>query len=90
MKIKSKPVNKDLVLGAFAQSIEKYYNGWSNLMARSFVSGLFTALGATVGLALVVTLGGVILDQLGVLPGVGQFFVKISDLLDKSLPTLKK
>jgi len=89
MKIKPKLVNKDLALGAFAQAIEKYYNGWSNLMARSFVSGLFTALGATVGLALVVTLGGVILDRLGVLPVVGGFFSRINEVISQALPGSK-
>ncbi len=58
-------------------------------MARSFVSGLFTALGATVGLALILGLAGLVLDHLGVLPVVGGFFSRISQLMDNALPTLK-
>ena len=55
-------------------------------MARSFVSGLFTALGATVGLALVVGLAGLILEWLGVLPVVGGFFGRINEVLNHALP----
>jgi len=74
------------VLGDFARALEKYYNSWSNLIARSFVSGLFTALGATIGLALVLGLTGVILERLGVLPVVGSFFARINDVLGHALP----
>ncbi|MFA5270270.1 MAG: DUF5665 domain-containing protein [Patescibacteria group bacterium] len=84
--MKAKPRSKDQVLGAFAQSLEKYYNGWSNLMARSFVAGLFTALGATVGLALVLTLAGLILEWLGVLPVVGGFFSRLNEVISHALP----
>lgn len=84
--MKIKPKSKDQVLGAFAQSIEKYYNGWSNLIARSFMAGLFTALGATVGLALVLTLAGFILDWLGVLPVVGGFFARVNEVVSHALP----
>jgi hypothetical protein len=84
--MKRPPKSKDLVLGAFAQSIEKYYNSWSNLMARSFVAGLFTALGATVGLALVLALTGFILDWLGVLPVVGGFFSRLNEVVSQALP----
>lgn len=87
--MKTKQVNSAQALGAFAQAIEKYYNSWGNLIARSFVSGLFTALGATVGLALVLALTGITLDKLGVLPVVGGFFDRISEVLDRSLVTTK-
>ncbi|OGB74979.1 hypothetical protein A2810_02780 [candidate division Kazan bacterium RIFCSPHIGHO2_01_FULL_49_10] len=89
MKIKSKLVNKDLALGAFAQAIERYYNSWSTLIARSFVAGLFTALGATVGLALVLALTGAILGWLGVIPVVGGFFARLNEVISHALPTLK-
>lgn len=82
MKTKS----KEQVLGAFAQSLEKYYNSWGNLIGRSFMSGLFTALGATVGLALVLGLAGLILDKLGVLPVVGGFFSRINEVISHALP----
>lgn len=76
-------------MGAFAQSLEKYYNSWGNLIGRSFVSGLFTALGATVGLALVLGLAGLILGKLGVLPIVGGFFSRINEVISHALPSIK-
>lgn len=69
------------VLGDFAKALERYYSDWKTLMARSFVSGLFTALGATIGLAIVLGFAGIILDKLGVLPIVGGFFSRINDVL---------
>lgn len=58
-------------------------------MARSFVAGLFTALGATIGLALVLTLFGFILDWLGVLPVVGGFFARINEVISQAVPSIK-
>jgi hypothetical protein len=87
--MKIKKVNPTQTLGQFANALEKYYNSWSNLMARSFVSGLFTALGATIGLALILGLAGLVLDHLGVLPIVGGFFARINEVLDHSLSVIK-
>jgi hypothetical protein len=75
----------DRVLSDFAKALDRYYSSWSTLMARSFVSGLFTALGATVGLAIVLTFFGVVLEWLGVLPVVGDFFVRIDQVLKAAL-----
>jgi len=79
----------DRVLGDFAKALEKYYSSWGALIGRSFVGGLFTALGATVGLALVIGLAGVILEWLGVLPVVGSFFSRINEVLSNALPVGK-
>ncbi|OGB73468.1 hypothetical protein A3K24_01240 [candidate division Kazan bacterium RIFCSPHIGHO2_01_FULL_44_14] len=76
---------KDRALGDFSKALEKYYNSWGNLIARSFVGGLFTALGATVGLALVLYLIGFTLEKLGVLPVVGDFFARISEVMNHTL-----
>jgi len=84
--MKLKRIDPTQTLGQFAQALEKYYNSWSNLIARSFVSGLFTALGATIGLALVIGLAGLILEKLGVLPVVGGFFGRINEVLNHALP----
>ncbi len=87
--IKKIKVNPTQTLGQFANALEKYYNSWGNLIARSFVSGLFTALGATVGLALVLGLASLILDKLDILPVVGDFFSRINGVLNNALPTIK-
>ncbi len=67
---------------------DRHYGNWKILVARSFVTGLFTALGATVGLTIVFTALGIALDGLGVLPVVGEFFIKADQLLDTYRPTL--
>ena len=76
---------RDRALGDFAKVLERYYNSWGTLIARSFVSGLFTALGATVGLVLVLYLLGFALEKLVVLPVVGDFFARISEVMNHTL-----
>ena len=61
---------------------EQYYGNWRAVMARSFLAGLFTALGATVGFALVLWAVRLLLENLGVLPVVGDFFNRVNDLLN--------
>lgn len=61
---------------------EQYYGNWRAVMARSFLAGLFTALGATVGLGLVLWAVGLLLENLGVLPVVGDFFSRANELLN--------
>lgn len=70
----------------FLQIAEKYYGDWKTLMLRSFVSGIFTALGATVGFAVIIWVVGGILNQLGVLPVVGEFFKDLNHLLQSYRP----
>lgn len=65
----------------FVRIAERYYTNWPTLLLRSFVAGLFTAIGATVGLAVVVWVAGAILEGLGVLPVVGDFFSRLNELL---------
>lgn len=60
---------------------ERYYTSWPTLIVRSFTGGLFTALGATVGFGLVIWVAGFILNSLGVLPLVGDFFARLNYML---------
>ncbi|OGY29682.1 MAG: hypothetical protein A3F33_00075 [Candidatus Woykebacteria bacterium RIFCSPHIGHO2_12_FULL_43_10] len=66
------------------RAIDKVYLNPRQLFIRSFLSGLFTGLGATVGLTLVLILVGWIFTLLGGLPLVG-FWIKSLDqiLIDK-------
>lgn len=57
-----------------AKVMHRTYGDYRQIMWRSFVSGLFTALGATVGLAIVITVFVYILERLSILPLVGDFF----------------
>lgn len=70
----------------FLQTAEKYYGDWKTLILRSFVSGVFTALGATFGFAIIIWIASGILNQLGVLPVVGEFFKDLNHLLQSYRP----
>ena len=53
-------------------SVERVYpTGW-RLFFRSFLAGLYGALGATVGLSIAIVLLTLILTQLKIIPGVGE------------------
>ncbi|MBU1082893.1 hypothetical protein KKE14_00410 [Patescibacteria group bacterium] len=70
---------------AFVRIFERTYGNWKGIAARSFVSGIFTGLGATVGVAIVFVLVGYLLKYLGVLPVVGTFFKQIDEFLKLSI-----
>lgn len=61
--------------------IDKTYHHPGNLMWRSFVSGLLSGLGATIGVAVVLTLLGYLLRHLGGLPVIGQWLNDASQIL---------
>lgn len=63
----SKAIQKKIDM--LVKSVDKMYPNMHVLMARSFVQGLFVALGSTVGLAIFFTLLTVILSWLQVIPG---------------------
>lgn len=71
---------------AFVRVFERTYGSWKGIAGRSFVSGIFTGLGATVGVAMVLVLAGYILEHLGVLPVVGAFFQRLDQFLKSALP----
>lgn len=70
---------------AFVRMFERTYGNWKGIAVRSFVSGIFAGLGATVGIAIVFVLVGYILEYLGVLPVVGAFFRQIDEFLKAAL-----
>ncbi len=80
-KISTAKVDPKSVL-KLAALMERVYGSWKDIIWRSFVSGVFGALGATVGLALVVIVLSFILDQLGVLPVVGDFFSRLNAFIN--------
>lgn len=48
---------------------------------RSFTLGIATALGATIGLAIVITLLSYLIHSLGGLPGIGRWFGELGQFL---------
>lgn len=55
------------------RSVERVYPHLSTLMWRSFIQGVFIALGSTVGLAIIITIASFILNELRFLPVVSDF-----------------
>jgi len=52
------------------------------------VAGIFVGLGATVGFALVIVLIGYILNALGVIPIVGDFFKQLNEFVNSVTPNV--
>ena len=55
------------------------------MLFHNFLGGIATAMGATVGFAIVIWLVSLILHQLGGLPIVGNFFASIVDATNDAL-----
>lgn len=68
-------------LTALVNAVQRYYGNWGSLIWRSFVGGIFTALGATVGFAVVIWIVGAVFTQLGVIPVIGDFFIRLNELI---------
>lgn len=62
---------------------------YKHLFIENFSKGLFWAIGATLGFAFFITLLGVILNWLGGLPLVGNFFATIIELTNEALELRK-
>ena len=66
--------------------LTKQYPSYPKLMLRSFISGVFTAIGATIGLSIFLAILGFILVKLEGVPVVGEFLEKsgIEQTLEKA------
>lgn len=60
--------NKDTKLEKLLKSLDRVYPSTTQLIWRSFLHGLFTALGATIGLAIIVSIVTYILTQAKFIP----------------------
>lgn len=58
----------DLSLNQVIRSIEKVYPSTGKMIWRSFLHGLFTALGATIGLAIVISIVTYIITKANFIP----------------------
>ncbi len=59
---------RNLNLEQLAKSIERVYPSTAQMIWRSFLHGLFTALGATIGLAIVISIVTYILTRAEFIP----------------------
>lgn len=82
---KLKQAVQDRSLLAFTNAIDKAYNNWGTLIARSFVSGIFIGLGATVGFAIVIGLVGYVFGVLELIPIIGDFFSRANEFLQSTI-----
>ena len=64
-------------------AIDKAYHNPSQLVWRGFLVGLMSGLGATVGVALVLAIIGLLIRQFGGLPVVGDWLNELGQILPK-------
>lgn len=83
-----KHIVKEKLLISFLIALEKAYGNWGYLAGRSFVAGIFVALGATVGFALILVILGYILNTLGVIPVIGDFFTQLNEFIISATPNV--
>jgi len=83
-----KKIIKEKLLISFLIALEKAYGNWGYLAGRSFVAGIFVGLGATIGFALVIVIIGYILNALGVIPVIGDFFKQLNEFINSATPNI--
>lgn len=64
-------------------AIDKAYHNPGKLAARGFLMGLMSGLGATVGVAIVVGVLGLLIRQFGGLPVIGDWLNELGRILPK-------
>lgn len=64
-------------------AIDKAYHNPGKLAARGFLMGLMSGLGATVGVAIVVGILGLLIRQFGGLPVIGDWLNELGRILPK-------
>ncbi len=67
-KIKTNSKDLEKKLDILLSSVDRVYPRTRTLLVRSFLAGLFTAIGTTVGLSIVIALATFTLRQLKVIP----------------------
>jgi hypothetical protein len=74
---------KEKSINNLIAAIDKAYHNPGRLAARSFLMGLMSGLGATVGVAVVVAIIGLLIRQFGGLPVVGDWLNELGRILPK-------
>ena len=64
-------------------SLDKYNSLTAKNLAKSFSLGIAGALGATIGLAVVISILGFFIKEFGALPGIGKWFIHLGSFLGK-------
>ena len=75
---------KEKSINGLIAAIDKAYHNPGKLAARGFLMGLMSGLGATVGVAIVVGVLGILIRQYGCLPIVGDWLNGLGRILPGS------
>ena len=68
------------IIDNLASAVQSVFVAPKKLYARSFLSGVFSALGATVGLAVIITIVGILVRHFGGLPVIGHWLTALASL----------
>lgn len=75
---------KEKSINNLITAIDKAYHRPGQLAWRSFTSGLMSGLGATIGVAIVVAVLGILVRQFGGVPVIGQIFQDLGKVLSNA------
>lgn len=76
--------DKEKQIDRLISAIDKAYHHPGQLAARSFLSGLLSGLGATIGVAVVVAVLGLLIREFGGVPVIGQILQDLGSILSRT------
>lgn len=71
------------MFASLATAVQTVYLKPKRLYLRSFLSGMFSALGATIGVAIIITLLGILVKHFGGLPVIGHWLTEAASVLQR-------
>lgn len=71
------------IFSSLASAVQVVYLKPKKLYLRSFFSGMFSALGATIGVAIIITFLSILVKEFGGLPVIGHWLTVAADILKK-------
>ena len=70
------------------QKYEEIKRDKKDIIINNFIGGIAWALGATIGLSIIIAILGIILKQIDIVPFIGTFIIQVSDFVSKNSHTL--
>jgi len=67
---------------------ERINRGKQEIFVNNFIGGIAWGLGATVGLAIILTLTGFLLGKIGLVPIIGDFIANVNEYILQNHPQL--
>lgn len=78
-----KEKSKEKSIDRLIASLDKAYHNPGQLAARGFLMGLMSGLGATVGVAIILAIIGLLIRQFGGIPVIGDWLNDLGRILPK-------